>query len=186
MIVSEIRKQDVVRPTGSSEHLSIWTETAVKDSGLMCWNLNVAHQSRVAPDAEGVIGEAAGADDLTVVRAPSQAGNLRAGIDAVHSSTSCGIPEVNVTVIGSSTSSENVWLPWTPAESLDGGFMIGLRELGDSQRASIPNGDKVIISTSSKLSTICAPFKTTNFRGVGDQLGDLVLSNADIMIEDEA
>ena len=64
--------------------------------------------------------------------------------------------------------------------------MVGLCEFGNGQGASIPDGDEVVVSSSCKLSTICAPLKTADFGGVRDQLCDLVLSNADIMVEHEA
>ena len=71
----------------------------MKDSGLMRWDLNVANEGWVAPDTDRVIREAATADDLAIVGAPSEASNLRAGIDAVHSCASSCVPEVNVTVV---------------------------------------------------------------------------------------
>jgi hypothetical protein len=150
----------------------------------MCWDLNVADQSWVAPDAERVVGKAAGADDLTVVRTPSEAGDLGSSVDAVDTSTSGGVPEVDVTIIWSTSSSKNVWLPRAPTKCLHCSLVVGLGELGDSQGASIPDGDEVIVATSSKLSTIGAPFKTADFRSVRDELGNLMLSNADIVVED--
>jgi hypothetical protein len=65
----------------------------------MSRDLNVADQGWIAPDAEGVVREAAGADNFAVMRAPSKRGNLRTGIDAVDTSTSGCVPEVDVTVI---------------------------------------------------------------------------------------
>lgn len=85
--------------TSSSQHLSIWAETAVKDTGLVSWDLNIANQGWVAPDADGVVWEAAGADNLAIVRAPSETGDLRSGINAVDTSTGGGVPEVNVTIV---------------------------------------------------------------------------------------
>ena len=128
-----------MEPTCCSEHLSIGTETAVEDSSLMRRDLNVANQSWVTPNAQRIVGETTGTDDLAVMRAPSKASNLGAGVNTVDSSTSCGIPEVDVTVVGSSTSSEDVWLPWAPAEGLHGGLVVSLCELRNSQGASIPD-----------------------------------------------
>lgn len=65
----------------------------------MSGNLNIANQSRVTPDAKRVVGESAGADDLTVMRAPAKTGDLRTGIDAVDTCASSCIPEVDMTVI---------------------------------------------------------------------------------------
>lgn len=45
--------------TSSSKHLAIGAQTAVEDSALVRWNLHVADQSRVAPDAERVVGKTA-------------------------------------------------------------------------------------------------------------------------------
>ena len=108
-------------------------------------DLNVLDQGRVAPDAERVVRKAARADDLAVVRAPPKAGHLRARVDAVGARARGRVPEVDVTVVGASTGSEEVELPGTPAESLDGGAMVGLAELGRRQRTGIPDRDEVVI-----------------------------------------
>jgi hypothetical protein len=63
--------------------------------------------------------------------------------------------------------------------------VVGLGELGDSQGASIPDGYEVVVTTSSKLGTIGAPFKTTYFGSVRDKLGNLVLGNTDIVVENK-
>lgn len=41
--------------TSCCEHLSVWTETTVENSGLVCWNLDIAHKSGVTPNAERVV-----------------------------------------------------------------------------------------------------------------------------------
>ena len=71
----------------------------MEDSGLVCGNLNIADESWIAPNADRVIREATGADNLTVVRAPSEAGNLRTGIDAVDSCTCGCVPEMDMTIV---------------------------------------------------------------------------------------
>jgi hypothetical protein len=71
----------------------------MKDSGLVSRNLNIPNQSGVAPDAERVVGKAAGADNLTVMRAPSKRSNLRTSIDAVDTSACGCVPEVDMTVV---------------------------------------------------------------------------------------
>ena len=71
----------------------------MKHSGLVCRDLNIAYQGWITPDAERIVGEAAGADNLLVVRAPSKAGNLRTGVDTVNSGASRSVPEVDVTVV---------------------------------------------------------------------------------------
>lgn len=65
----------------------------------MSWDLDIADQGWVAPDADGVVWEAAGADNLAVVRAPSERGDLGTSVDAVNTSSGGGVPEVDVSVV---------------------------------------------------------------------------------------
>ena len=92
--------------TSCSEHLPIGAEAAVQDPAFVGGDLDVADESRVAPDAERVVGEAARADNLAVVRAPAEAGDLAAGIDAVDASAGGGVPEVDVTVVRAAAGGE--------------------------------------------------------------------------------
>lgn len=71
----------------------------MENTGLVGWDLNVANQCWVAPDADGVVWEATGADNLLVVRGPSEGGDLGTSVDAVGSGTGGGVPEVDVTVV---------------------------------------------------------------------------------------
>ena len=63
--------------------------------------------------------------------------------------------------------------------------MVGLLELRSVERASIPDGNEVVVATGGKLGTVGAPLKTADLGGVGDKLGNLVLGNANIVVEDE-
>ena len=117
-------------------------------------NLDVTDESAVAPDTEGVVGEATGTDDLTVARAPPEAGDLRTCVDAVDTGTRCGVPEMDVTVVRTAARREQIHVPWAPGERLDRGLVVCLGELGHSQRARIPDGDKVVVATRSELGTI--------------------------------
>ena len=64
--------------------------------------------------------------------------------------------------------------------------MVGLGKLWNSQGTGIPDRYQVVVATSSKLSTIGAPFQTTNFGGVRNQLSNFVLSDANIVVVDKA
>ena len=75
--------------TSCGQHLSVGAEAAVEDPALVGGNLDVADESGVARDAERVVGETARADDLAVVGAPAEAGDLRAGVDAVDARAGC-------------------------------------------------------------------------------------------------
>lgn len=71
----------------------------MKNPSLVGWDLDVANQSGIAPDAERVIGEPARADDLAVVFAPFKACHLRPSVDAVRPGSSSGVPEVDVPIV---------------------------------------------------------------------------------------
>jgi len=169
----------------SGEHLAIGAQAAVQDTGLVGRNLHVLHASRVAPDAERVVGEATSADNLLVVGAPSQAGNLGIRRNGVDASSGRRVPEMYLAIVGTTTSSEEVGLPRAPRHSLDGSTVVGLSELGSSQGAGIPNGDQVVVGASGELSTVGAPLETTDFASVRRQLSNLVLCDANIVVEDE-
>ena len=170
----------------SSEHLAIGAEAAVQNARLVRRDLHVLDTGRVAPDAQAVVRETTSADDLLVVGAPSEAGDLRVSGDVVDASTSGGVPEVDLTIVGSTTSGEEVGLPRAPGDSLDGSAVVGLGELGSGERTSIPDVDHVVVGASRKLSTISAPLETTDLTSVGDELGNLVLSDANVVVVDEA
>ncbi|KAI6761544.1 hypothetical protein HG531_002097 [Fusarium graminearum] len=143
-----------------SKHLTVRAEAAVEDSALVGRDLN-------------------GSDE-------TERSNLRAGVDAVDASTGGGVPEVNVAIIRATTGSKEVHVPRAPRKSLDGSLVVGLGELGDRERSSIPDGDEVVVAASSELSAIGAPLKTANLGSVGDEFGNLVLGDADIVVVDKA
>lgn len=172
--------------TSCSQHLTVRAQAAVEDTGLVSRNLHVTNQGRVAPDAQGVVREAAGADNLTVVVAPLQAGDLRAGVDTVGPSAGGRVPEVDVTVVGTTTRREQIQLPRAPAEGLDGSTVVRLGELGCAERPRIPDVDQVVIAASGELSAIGPPFQSTHLRGVRDKLSNLVLGNANVVVENKA
>jgi len=72
------------------------------------WNLNVLDKGWIAPDAQAVVWEARGRDNLLVRGGPSQAGDLRASVDAVDASARGGVPEVDHTVVATTTGGEEV------------------------------------------------------------------------------
>jgi hypothetical protein len=118
--------------TGCCKHLAVRAQATMENSSFVCGYLNVAHQGWIAPDAERVIREATGADNLTVVVAPSKACHLRPRVNAVGPRTGCRVPEMDVSIIRSSASCKEVWLPWAPAQSLDGCLVVCLLELWSS------------------------------------------------------
>lgn len=154
----------------------------MQHTGLVGRNLDVLDQSRVAPDGEAVVGEAGRGDDLLVRSAPAEGSNLASGVDAVDASARGGVPEVDVSVVGSTAGGEQVGLPRAPGECLDGGLVVGLLELGGRELTGIPDGDEVVVATSRELRAIGTPFEAADLGGVGNELGDLVLRNADVVV----
>ena len=75
----------------------------MQDSGLMRWNLHILDKGWVGPDGDAVIREARSRSNLLVVVAPAKTGHLAARIDGVDASTSGGVPEVDVAIVGAST-----------------------------------------------------------------------------------
>jgi hypothetical protein len=120
-----------------------------------------------------------------VVGAPAKRSDLRTSVDAVDASTRGGVPEVNVTVVRAATSSEEVHVPRAPREGLDSSLVVGLGELRNRQRSGIPDGDEVVVAASSELSAIGAPLKAANLGCMGDELSNLVLGNANIVVVDK-
>lgn len=93
---------------------------------------------------------------------------------------------MDVAVVAASSGGEEVVLPGAPGQGLDGGLVVGLLELGGVELAGVPDGDEVVVAAGGELSTVRAPLETADFRGVGCELGDLVLGDAHIVVEDKA
>lgn len=91
--------ETMIKLTCCCQHLSVGAQAAVEDTALVGRDLDVADESGIAPDAERVVREATRADDLPVVGAPAEAGDLRTGVDAVDAGARGGVPEVDVTVV---------------------------------------------------------------------------------------
>lgn len=102
----------------------------MQHSALVSRDVDISHKGRIAPDGQGVVGEAARADNLAVVRAPTQAGDLRPRVYAVHPSSRGRVPEVDVAVVRTTSGGEQVRVPRAPRKSLDSGLVVGLGEFG--------------------------------------------------------
>lgn len=171
--------------TSSGEHLTVWAEAAVEDSALVGWNLNVLDKSWVAPDRQAVVWEARAGDDLLVAVAPPERGDLATSVNGVGPGTAGGVPEVDHAIVATTTSGKEVALPWAPGQSLDGSLVVGLLKLWGVERASVPDVDQVVVATSGELGAVGAPLKTTDLASVADEFRDLVLGDADIVVEDK-
>merc|ERR1712137_1144032 len=108
LLLEDLPELEGLIGSGSGEHLAIGAEAAVEDTRLVSRDLHVLDTGGVAPDAQAVIGEATSADNLLVVGAPTEAGNLGVGGDVVDASTGSGVPEVDLTIIGTTAGGEEV------------------------------------------------------------------------------
>lgn len=186
LLLEELPELQALVRGSSSKHLAVRAEGGVKDTGLVGGDLDVLDEGRVTPDGHLVVGSTVAGDDLAVVGGPLEGGNLGTGIDSVDASTGGGVPEVNLAIVGTSSGGEEVVLPRAPGESLDGGFVVGLGELGSKHGTSIPNVDEVVVAARCELSAIGAPFETADLGSVTVKLTDLVLGDADVVVEDVA
>ena len=80
----------------------------MKNSALVCWNLNILDKGWVAPDAQAVVREAGAADNLLVRGRPLERGDLATSVNAVGAGTGGGVPEVDHAVVGTTASGEEV------------------------------------------------------------------------------
>lgn len=140
-------------------------------------------EGRVLPDAQLVLSVSVRRDQFLASGGPDDGRYLRESINRVEASTSVGVPETDVSVSRSSSSSEEILLPWAPSESLDSSSVIGERELGRGL-VDVPDVDNVVVSTRSKLKTIVRPLESTDFLSVVFQRSELGSSDSNIVIND--
>jgi len=126
----------------------------MQDTAFVRGNLDVLDKSRVRPDGDAVVREARRARNLLMVRAPPKAGDLAAGVDRVDASARGGVPEVNVAIVATPSSGEQVVRPRAPRERLDGSSVIGLLELGGIEAARVPDADEIVIAAGGQLVSV--------------------------------
>jgi len=108
LLLEDLPELERLIRSSSGEHLAVRAESGVQDTRLVGRDLDVLDKSRVAPDAQAVVREAGGRDDLLVARAPAERGDLAAGVDAVDASARGGVPEVNHAIVAAAASGEQV------------------------------------------------------------------------------
>lgn len=149
-------------------------------------DLDVLDQRRVAPDADAVVREAGRAGNLLVVGAPLERRDLAARVDAVDAAARGRVPEVDVAVVAAAAGGEQVVLPGTPRERLDGRVVVGLLELGRLQRARVPDGDEVVVAARRELRAVRSPLEPAHFARVGVERGDFVRCDSHVVVEEPA
>src|SRR5690606_7646274 len=127
--------------------------------------------------------ETVAGDDFSVRCRPAKGGDLRPCVDAIDAGTRGAVPEVDVPIVGSTTGCEKIELPRAPSKRFNGGLVICLGPLWSFKSARIPNVDEVVISSRGELGAIGTPFEAADFRSVRGKLGDLMLGDANVMIE---
>jgi hypothetical protein len=114
LLLEDLPELERLVGSGGREHLAVGAEAAVENARFVGRDLHVLDARGVAPDAQAVVGEATGADNLLVVSAPAEGGDLGVGGDVVDASASGGVPEVDLTVVGTTAGGEEVGLPRAP------------------------------------------------------------------------
>lgn len=186
LLLEQLPELQVLVGGRGRQRLAVGAQRAVQDAAVVGRDLGVLDERRVAPDADAVVGEAARRRELLVRRAPPQRRHLAARVDAVGARARRAVPEVNVPVVAAAARREQVQLPRAPRQRLDGGFVVGLGELGRAEAARVPDVDEVVVAAGGELRAVGAPLEAADLAGVGDELGDLVLRDADVVVVDEA
>ena len=75
-------------------------------------------------------------------------------------------------------------LPRAPAQSFDGSVVVCLLEFGCLEGSRIPDANEVVIAARGELIAVTAPFQATNFTSMGLKVGNLVLCNSNVVVEE--
>ena len=84
LLLKDLPELEVLVGRGRGQCLTIGAQRAVQDARLVGRDLDIADKGGIAPDADRVDRGAGRAGNLTVVRGPAEAGDLRASVDAVE------------------------------------------------------------------------------------------------------
>lgn len=184
LLLKQLPKLEILIRRRRRQRLAIRAQCAMQHATVVRRDLRVLDQRRVAPHADAVVREAAGGRELLVRRAPPQRRHLAARVDAVGARARRAVPEVDVPVVAAAARGQQVQLPGAPGERLDGGLVVRLGELGRAQAARVPDVDEVVVAARGELRAVGAPLEAADFAGVRDELGDFVLGDADVVVED--
>ena len=141
---------------------------------------------RVFPDAQLVVDEAMGGENLLVVGVPQECTNLTVCCNLVYHLTSLCIPKLYAFVSTATARGKKISLPRAPRQSLHSCFMVSedrlwavyrhilkgicvLRKSAVSGQASshavvqIPNAQLIVVASACKLGSVRAPCEPANF-----------------------
>lgn len=186
----------------ASKSLTVRTKSGMQDPRLVSGNIYDAGKGGIFPNSQLIVRYAVAGDKLAVTKranisliycedsggqnvlfTPLQTGDLATSVDRVDAGSSGGVPKVDTTIMVATTSSDEIGLPRAPRESLDGCFVVSLGPFRSGQQSRVPNVDEIIITTTSKLGAISTPLKTAKLGSVTIELGNFVVSDADIMVK---
>ena len=131
------------------------------------------HHGRVLPQAQLVLAEPVGAQDLLLVLAPLEGTHLGLGVDAVHTGTGVGVPELDAPVRGTAASGEQVALEGAPRKGLHGGLVlvqaVKRSRRGGRRRGSVPDVQQVVVASARQLLARGRPLQPAHLLLMGCQ-----------------
>jgi hypothetical protein len=99
----------------------------------------------VFPEAQLVLAEAVGTEDLTLIFVPDKRADLAVCVDCVDELACLNVPEAHGLVRSSSSGCQQVALPGTPRQGLDCRLVPEELVAGSSGR-DVPNEGRVVIA----------------------------------------
>lgn len=182
---------------------AVGAEREVEHAAGVAAELGHADHGGILPDDELVLREAVRRDELALVGVPLQSAHLRAGVDRVEARAGGAAPGADAAVRGAAARGEETLLPGAPSDGLDGGLVGVERELGGS-RARVPDVEEVVVACAAyserdvhaegarvrtargELETVGGPLEAADLLSVTLEGGNVVLGDADIVVEDLA
>jgi len=155
----------------------------VQHASLVAGELGDLGHGRVLPDADLILAEAVGRDQLFPVVGPLERANLRFRINGIQQGTGRGVPKLDGTIGRSSSGCEKILLPRAPCEGLDCSQVFLDGELW-GLLLEVPHVQDVIVTARGELFAVEAPLETADFTGVVGEGGDEGFTEANIPVAD--
>lgn len=167
-----------------ADRSAVGGDGSVKDTGGVASEVSNLDEGRELPDGELVLREAVGREELLLSGGPDKRADLGVGVDLVDEGAGLGVVEANVAVSSARASGKSVLLPRAPGKSLDGGSGLVEGEASRSGGGDVPDVAEVVVGTGGELSAVVGPLEAADLLGVTLESGEVVLGNANIVVED--
>ena len=163
-------------------------EAERKDAAGVALEVLDASHRRVGPESELVVGVAVAREELLLVGVPAEGADLGARVDGVQVGAELGVPELDRAVGRARARGEDVAVVGAPGEGLDGGAVV--RERPEGRLAACPRGggvpevDEVVVRARGERLSVEGVGETAYLLGVADAASDLVVADADVVVDD--